>query len=130
MGQGKYLFFTRIAVVALLYYVSNKLAEFDFLMDFKIFPLILVLYLLCAIINPILSDKKSAIVKISSDVLFIMLFCAETCFYAYWMHRSPGEAGWGFWAIMMYTPMFALFAAWLVWDIKKLGKLKDVETME
>ncbi len=122
MKQSKHLFLIRVIVVALLYCIGNRLAEFDFLMDYRVFAALLLLYSLLAIVGSKASEKISAVIRIATDALFITLCGIETCFYAYWMHKSPGEAGWGCWAIMMYSPMLILFIVWLAKDVKQLIK--------
>lgn len=116
MKKIRYQNLIRVMVVALLYYIGNRFAEFDFLLDCRVFTAFLVLYFILMIVSSMLSEKISTIIRIVTDALFITLCGIETCFYAYWMHKSPGEAGWGCWAIMMYSPIFVLFIVCLIKD--------------
>ncbi len=119
MKKIRYQNLIRVMVVALLYYIGNRFAEFDFLLDCRVFTAFLVLYFILMIVSSMLSEKISTIIRIVTDVLFIILFGIETCFYEYWMHKAPGEAGWGCWAIMMYSPIFVLFIVCLIKDCRR-----------
>jgi len=116
MKKVRYQNLVRVMIVALLYYIGNRFAEFDFLLDCRVFTAFLVLYFILMIVSSMLSEKISTIIRIVTDVLFIILCGIETCFYEYWMHKTPGEAGFGCWAIMMYSPIFVLFIVYLIKD--------------
>ena len=106
--KKKYLLILRVSLICLLYFLTNSIGEFEFLLDKNNFiPL---------------SNKISVIIQIIIDILFLIVLAIEIVYYIFWMNRSPGEAGIGFFVIILLFPILLAIIIFFIRDIKQYGK--------
>lgn len=123
--KKKILLALRAPLICLLYYLTNSIGEYEFLLDKKGFIPLIVFYFVTIIVCFVLSSKISVTIQIIIDILFLIVLAIETVYYIYWMIRSPGEAGFGFFTIILFLPIFLFFIFFCIRDIKQYGKIES-----
>lgn len=119
-----YIFALRFIIASLLYLLLNYIIDFDYLLSFNCFSLLLLASLALLIFYHIILKKKSRIVCIIIDFAFCIVIIIQTFNICHWMKKSPGEAGFGLAEIFMYIPIFLLFAIYAIIDIRTFCKNK------
>ncbi|MBQ2354758.1 MAG: hypothetical protein II397_02935, partial [Treponema sp.] len=76
------------------------------------------------ILYHVILKKKSRMVCIIIDFAFCIVIIIQTFNICHWMKKSPGEAGFGIIEILMYLPIFLLFAIYAIIDIRTFCKNK------
>ena len=82
------------------------------------------------ILYHVILKKKSRMVCIIIDFAFCIVIIIQTFNICHWMKKSPGEAGFGIIEILMYLPIFLLFAIYAIIDIHTFCKNKKEEQNE
>lgn len=123
-------FVLRFIIASLLYLLLNYIIDFDFLLSFKCFPFLLLASLVILILYHAILKKKSRMVCIIIDFAFCIVIIIQTFNICHWMKKSPGEAGFGIIEILMYLPIFLLFAIFAIIDIHTFCKNKKEEQNE
>lgn len=124
MNMKKTMLVVRVLIISVLYYLTNSIYDFEFLLDQKIFVPLVLFYLVSIIVCLVLSNKISVVVQIVVDVIFLIILAIETMYYFYLMNQAPGEAGFGGLAIMLIMPIFLAFVFFFIRDIKKYGTIE------
>ena len=117
-----YFFALRFIIASLLYLLFNYIIDFDYLLSFNCFSLLLLISLALLIFYHIILKKKSRIVCIIIDFVFCIVFIIQTFYICHWIKKSPGEAGFGMAEIFMYIPIFLLFVICTIIDISTFCK--------
>lgn len=120
--KKKYLLILRVSLICLLYFLTNSIGEFEFLLDKNNFIPLILFYFVSIIVSLVLSNKISVIIQIIIDILFLIVLAIEIVYYIFWMNRSPGEAGIGFFVIILLFPILLAIIIFFIRDIKQYGK--------
>ena len=123
-------FVLRFIIASLLYLLLNYIIDFDYLLSFNCFSLLLLASLALLILYHAILKKKSRMVCIIIDFAFCIVIIIQTFNICHWMKKSPGEAGFGIIEILMYLPIFLLFAIYAIIDIHTFCKNKKEEQNE
>ena len=119
-----YFFALRFIIASLLYLLLYYIIDFDYLLSFNCFSLLLLASLALLILYHVILKKKSRMVCIIIDFAFCIVIIIQTFNICHWMKKSSGEAGFGIIEILMYLPIFLLFAIYAIIDIHTFCKNK------
>ena len=126
MKNGKFELLLRFLIITIIYVLLQILVGLDFLLGYYFFVPALILYFLIGLIAFKISKNTTLVLKIVSDIIFVLIFTVETFWCLYWIsYSTPGEAFLGYMIILLYSPMFICFIVWLVRDIKLLKSFKE-----
>lgn len=116
----KFFIVLRLLLISLIYFPTNTLLYFDFLMTENLFLLYLITYFIVVFLYIIFSEKKIFIILlISIELFFTCILFLEMGFYIRCMFRTPGEAGFGYLFIFPILLMLVCFFVWIKKDLRK-----------
>ncbi len=102
----------RFLIICVIYFLSLSIFQDEFLLDYKIFVPLLLIYFVILVISINSAEKKKHLLLIT-DLVFIITLVIETIWLITLMIKAPGEAGFAYITIIQYAPMFVLFVIWL-----------------
>ena len=116
-------FLVRFLVISLVYFFEFSLIGRDlFLLDVifnpVIFPFMLLLYLTAIVTSFFFDEKTASLIKLFSDILFLLLFTFQTTVLLHLGLNDIGDSGLAAFGIMLYFPMFLCFIVWFIRDLK------------
>ena len=117
-------FVLRFIIASLLYLLLSHIIDFDYLLSFNCFSLLLLASLALLILYHAILKKKSRMVCITIDFVFCIVIIVNTFMLYNAMKQAPGEAGFGMAEIFMYLPIFFLFVIYAVIDVYTFCKNK------
>lgn len=112
MKRDNFYLLFRFLIICVIYFLSHSIFQDEFLLDYKIFVPLLLIYLVIIIISIYSAEKKKKLLLIT-DLVFIITLIIETIWQIRLMIKAPGEAGFAYITIIQYMPMFILFILWL-----------------
>ena len=122
-------YFTRILLLVILYGILNHVSPFKYLLASEFFWIFIIAYFVMFLVGIFLEKKKAARLHLSINAFFLGIISIHALYlmFRFMLAGAYRQLDFDFelFDIIASAPMFALFAAWLVWDIKKLGKLKE-----
>lgn len=127
MSDKNFLLFLRFVIVALWYFMRCMIWPLGTIfLYYPVFIPVLILYLILLIISTKVSEGKGAVLRISSNIIFLVLFFLEIVYLLEGIFTSSdkGEAVFGFFSLIIYLPMVILFIVWLIKDIINYKRIK------
>ncbi len=127
MSDKNFLLFLRFVIIALWYFMRCMIWPLGTIFFYyPVFIPVLILYLILLIISTKVSEGKGAVLRISSNIIFLVLFPLEIVNLLKEIGESSdkGEAVFGFFSLILYLPMVILFIVWLVKDIRNYKRIK------
>lgn len=128
MSKKSVLLLLRFVIISVLYALWCIFCGFcSTLMYYPVFIPMLVLYLILMIISIRVSGIKAAKIRITADLMFIILFSLDALYLLCVMMSTSdvGETFFGVLAILMYSPMLILFIIWLRTDVKTYKMMRN-----
>lgn len=128
MSDKNFLLFLRFVIIALWYFMRCMIWPVGTIFFYyPVFIPVLILYLILIIISTKVSEGKGAVLRISSNIIFLVLFPLEIVNLLREIGESSdkGEAVFGFFSLILYLPMLILFIVWLVKDIRNHKRMKS-----
>ena len=120
--QDKSFILIRIGIIVLWYFIRNMIWPIGTIfLYYPIFIPALIISLILLIVSTKVSERKSAVLRILSNSIFLVLFFLEIVYMLGMIFSSSdkGEAVFGFLSLIIYLPMVIFFIVWLIRDIKK-----------
>lgn len=127
MSDKNFLLFLRFVIIALWYFMRCMIWPVGTIFFYyPVFIPVLILYLILIIISTKVSEGKGAVLRISSNIIFLILFPLEIVNLLREIGESSdkGEAVFGFFSLILYLPMVILFIVWLIKDIINYKRIK------
>ncbi len=109
----------RFLIISVLYLTMLKIFGTDVFIKIQYFAFFLGIYLISIFACFKSTKKRSILIRICINIIFLILFLIETIRIYFLMRRAPGEAGFAYFYIIQYLPMKVLFIIWLFIDLKK-----------
>lgn len=125
MDFTKFNLILRSIIISMIYFFTNSLSHFDYILTSKVFTIVLVSYgifLLCFIF---IRSKIFAFINMLINCFFIVTFVIEILYYRSLMLQAPGEAGFAYIFIIPILAMLMFFAKWLWKDIKQFREINS-----
>lgn len=115
-------FLVRFLVISLVYFFEFVFIYKDFflldvLLNPAVFPFMLVLYLTAIVASFLFDEKTTSLIKLFSDIFFILLFIFQTIVLLHLGLNDIGDSGIALAGIMLYVPMFLCFIVWFIRDL-------------
>lgn len=115
-------FLVRFLVISLVYFFEFVFIYRDFflldvLLNPAVFPFMLVLYLTAIVASFLFDEKTTSLIKLFSDIFFILLFIFQTIVLLHLGLNDIGDSGIALAGIMLYVPMFLCFIVWFIRDL-------------
>ena len=104
--------------VSELFFLGRDFLTLTMVLDPLFFPFMLVLYLTAIVASLFFERKTVFVVKIISDVVFILLFAFQNGFLLYWGLEDIGDSGLACVGMMLCAPMNICFIIWLIRDLR------------
>ena len=114
---SSFIYCFRWSLFLCLFFLLDKYCSYSYLLETHVILIFFIFNMAGEIIFSRLNLRDEF--RIVMDALLLIILMFQTIIMIYWMYRAPGEAGFGFFAIVTYIPLYICISIFLYKDVNK-----------